>query len=179
MNDEDDHNDARGARSPRRDGYRSPRKPKLRAAVGPRPPRLPKPGEEYLFDEFGSAAEDGLRMLAALETMPSLEPDFGDDLAAEAAVTIVEQTGAGDRAARDTDATLAKHVPRRSLSARLGDMPGQFDAEADYDAALLGPVEEATVEIVEVRPGAAEHGVAPFAAGPAPSRRKGRKPGRV
>src|ERR1700704_6627195 len=109
MNDEDDHNNARGARSTRRDGYRSPRKPKLRAAVEPRPPRLPGPGEDQQFDEFGTAAEDGLRMLAALETMPSLEPDFGEDLAAEAAVTIVEQTGAGGRAARDTDATLAKH----------------------------------------------------------------------
>jgi hypothetical protein len=148
----------------------------LRAAAGPRPPRLPGPGEDQQFDEFGTAAEDGLRMLAALETMPSLEPDFGEDLTAEAAVTIVEHTGAGGRGARDTDAnSLAKHVPRRSLAARLGDMPGQFDAEADYDAALLGPIEEATVEIIEVR----ENDFVMLPPGSAPSRRKGRKPGRV
>src|SRR5438046_1738824 len=113
MNDDNDPNDAGRARPPHRDGYKSPRKPKLQGAAGPRPPRLPGPGEDRQFDEFGTAAEDGLRMLAALETMPSLEPDFGEDLTAEAAVTIVEQTGAGARAASDADAALAKHVPRR------------------------------------------------------------------
>ena len=29
---------------------------------------------------FGAADEDGLRMLAALETLTSLEPDYSDDL---------------------------------------------------------------------------------------------------
>jgi hypothetical protein len=175
MNDEDDHIGFGGAGLPRRDGYRSPRKPKLRAAAEPRPPRLPKPGEDLLLDEFGSAAEDGLRMLAALETLSSLEPDFGDDLDAEAAVTIVEQTGAGARGASDSDVASAQKVRGRSLRARLGDMASPFDPGADYNAALLGPIEEATVEIVEVR----ENNFATLPPGSAPSRRKGRKPGRV
>jgi hypothetical protein len=178
-NDECGHNDARGARSPRRDGYRSPRKPKLRGAVEPRPPRLPKPGEEYLYDEFGSAAEDGLRMLAALETMPSLEPDFGDDPSAEAAVTIVEQTGAGSGGTSDKDVASAQNVRDRSLRARLDEMASPFDADADYDPALLGPIEEATVEIVEVRKTATDNDFAAFAPESAPSRAKGRKPGRA
>jgi hypothetical protein len=173
--DECDHNDSRGARSPRRDGYRSPRKSKLRAPAQPRPPRLPKPGEDYLFDEFGSAAEDGLRILAALETMPSLEPDFGDDPTAEAAVTIVEQTGAGSRGTSDKDVAWAQNVRGRSLRARLGEMASPFDA----DAALLGPIEEATVEIVEIRQGATKNDFAALATGVAPSRGKGRKPGRA
>src|SRR5471032_3173891 len=133
--DECDLNDSRGAHSPRRDGYRSPRKSKLRAPAQ-RPPRLPKPGEDYLLDEFGSAAEDGLRMLAALETMPSLEPDFGDDPSAEAAVTIVEQTSAGSRSTSDKDVASAQNVRRRSLRARLGEMASPFDADADFDPAF-------------------------------------------
>ena len=36
------------------------------------------------------ADEDGLRMLAALETLTSLEPDYSDDITAEASVTIIE-----------------------------------------------------------------------------------------
>jgi hypothetical protein len=175
MNDDNDPNDAGGMRPPHRDGYRSPRKPKLRAAAGPRPPRLPGPGEDQKFDEFGTAAEDGLRMLAALETMPSLEPDFGEDLTAEAAVTIVERTGASDGAGSDRDIASPQKVRGRSLRVRLGDMANPFDADADYNAALLGPIEEATVEIVEVR----ENDFAMLPPGPAPSRRKGRKPGRV
>ena len=177
--DECDHNDARGARSPRRDGYRSPRKPKLRGAMEPRPPRLPKPGKEYLYDEFGSAAEDGLRMLAALETMPSLEPDFGDDPSAEAAVTIVEQTSAGSRSTSDKDVASAQNVRRRSLRARLGEMASPFDADADFDPAFLGPIDEATVEIVEMRKTVADNDFAAFAAESAPSPAKGRKPGRA
>jgi hypothetical protein len=177
--DECDHNDSRGARSPRRDGYRSPRKSKLRAPAQPRPPRLPKPGEDYLLDEFGSAAEDGLRILAALETMPSLEPDFGDDPSAEAAVTIVEHTGVSSRGTSDKDVASAQNVRGRSLRARLGEMARPFDADADFGPALLGPIEEATVEIVEVRHGATTNDFAALATGAAPPRRKGLKPGRA
>ncbi len=42
---------------------------------------------------FGAADEDGLRMLAALETLTSLEPDYSDDITSEASVTIIESAG--------------------------------------------------------------------------------------
>ena len=178
MNDDNDHGDTGGPRQPHRKGYRSPRKPKLRAEAHPRPPRLPEPGEEYPLDDFGSAAEDGLRMLAALETMPSLEPDFGDDPSAEAAVTIVEQTGTRCRGPGDRDAASVQNAPRRSLSARLGDVTSEFEADTEYESCLPGPIAEATVEIIEVRREANGSGLE-LGREPA-SRRKGRKlPGRA
>ena len=45
-------------------------------------------------------------MLAALETLTSLEPDFTDDLTAEASVTIIESAGydvVAEALARDAD----------------------------------------------------------------------------
>jgi len=110
-------------------GYQSRRRPKLRR------PAVAEEGSEG----FGAAPEDGLRMLAALETMSSLEPDFADDLGVdEASVTIIER---GDATAE---------AP--SLQARLDEIGAVLDAEAAEGEvpAYLGPMDEATVEIFEV-----------------------------
>jgi hypothetical protein len=172
MNDDNDQGDE--TRSRLRSGYSSPRKPKLRTAVPQKPPRLPEPYEGYESDDFGAAAEDGLLMLAALETMPSLEPEFGDDPTAEAAVTIVEQTRTRS-GSPDGHPVSPRPMPRRSLTARLGDVTTQFDAEIEPDVGLLGPTEEATVEIIDVRRGASESEIAPRAGSPTPSTRNGRR----
>ncbi len=71
-------------------GYEPTRPARLRGATD-EPPPLPPPVDDA--DGFGSADEDGLRMLAALETLTSLEPDYSDDLTAEASVTIIEAAG--------------------------------------------------------------------------------------
>jgi hypothetical protein len=94
--------------------------------VTPSPPAKPPAGE------FGDAAEDGLLMLAALEKLSSLEPDYCDDQPVEeASITIVD------------------HFVAPGGAAEAGDGPA---LDADDYAAYHGPVEEATVEIVEVRP---------------------------
>ena len=72
-------------------GYEPTRPSRLRGA-GDEPPPLPPPAADG-GDGFGLADEDGLRMLAALETLTSLEPDYSDDLTAEASVTIIESVG--------------------------------------------------------------------------------------
>src|SRR5690606_5590975 len=71
-------------------GYAPARPARLVAADAP--PPVPQRFCETK-DAFGSADEDGLRMLAALETLTSLEPDYTEDLAAEACVTIIEVAG--------------------------------------------------------------------------------------
>jgi hypothetical protein len=145
----------RKARPSRAAGYKSARKPKLRGItlIEPRPLPSAAPPKD-LDSRFGEAAEDGLRILAALETMQSLEPDFGDDLAAEASVTIIERAVASDVAA---DQEQDEAPPVGSLRARLGNAGVAPDIIADEYAAYQGPVEEAVVEIVEVPGPAAEH----------------------
>ncbi len=108
------------------------------------PPPLPAVEEDA--DRFGAAAEDGLRMLAALEAMPSLEPDFGEDLAAEASVTIIERATIDTR---EEDRRVGEAAPAGSLRARLGEIDAPYDIDPDEYAAYQGPVEEAMVEIVE------------------------------
>lgn len=109
-----------------------------------RPPPLPEPHAGFEDDVFGQADEDGLRMLAALETLTSLEPDFSDDLTAEASVTIVE-SGFDHASPEEWNAGRAP---------RQGDWHEQVQSEPGlllngYETFLaLG--EEATVEIVEV-----------------------------
>lgn len=134
----------REARSGRAAGYKSPRKPTLRAPAEAAPPPLPALARQNRAEGFGQADEDGLRMLAALETLGSLEPDFGEDLTAEAAVTIIEGT-APDRGSAEDDGD----APSGSLRARLDDTT-PLDIDADDYAAYAGPIEEATVEIVEI-----------------------------
>ena len=128
--------------------YQSARRPKLVGAARSEPPPVPLP-----LDGFGNAAEDGLRMLAALETLPSLEPDFGDDLADEATVTIIDRRS--DPVADPAPARAAR-APARSLRSRLEDVGGAPAVGADETAGFPVTAEEAAVEIVDVPDRAAD-----------------------
>jgi hypothetical protein len=132
-------------RTPRRSaaGYQPVRQPKLRAPVVTQPPPLPEPPEAPPF-AFGNAEEDGLRILAALETMESLEPDFCGDVVTEASVTIIERADIAPKPEEE-----AEPPPAGSLRARLGDIGDAPDIDPEEHAAYQGDVEEATVEIVE------------------------------
>ncbi len=143
-----DHSPMRGRRSLRNAaGYQPARKPKLRAPAVTQPPPLPEPPPAPPRYAFGQAEEDGLRMLAALETMDSLEPDFCGDLVTEASVTIIE------RADTRSEPEEEPEPPRAgSLRARLGGIGMAPDIDPDEHAAYQGDVEEASVEIVEVAP---------------------------
>lgn len=124
-------------------GYEPTRPSRLRG-VGDEPPPLP-PAAADDSEGFGHAGEDGLRMLAALETLTSLEPDYSDDVAAEASVTIIESAGHDVVA----EALGGGAGGSRSLRARLHDFDDAPDAALyDYDD-FSGPGDEATVEIVE------------------------------
>lgn len=132
-------------------GYEPTRPARLRAPDA-EPPPLPPPAS-IDPEGFGRAHEDGLRMLAALETLTSLEPDFSDDLMVEeASVTIIESAGedviAGAFAAEPFDA--------RPLRRLLHDDDAPAPAPAlllnGYET-FLAPGEEAMVEIVEVTHG--------------------------
>ena len=130
--------------------YQPARKPKLRAPALVVPPPIPEAAaiQDVVDPEPAREAEPaevGLRVLAALESMPSLEPDYCDDLAAEASVTIIERA----------DANEPQFEPRHveghgTLRARLHDMGEVPDILPDEYAAYQGPIEEATVEIIEV-----------------------------
>jgi len=151
------HREELKAQARRAAGYRPARKPKLvGAALGP----PPLPTDAGHSGRFGAAAEEGLSALAAVETMPSLEPDYGDDLALEASVTIIERA---EPAAPDPAAL--ERGPQRSLKSRLDDMAEAPDLDANEHAAYRGLVEEAVVEIVEL----------PDAAPAAPPRRRARR----
>lgn len=128
-------------------GYQPARQPKLRGPIVTEPPPLPEPAPHAgpHFD-FGEAEEDGLRMLAALETMDSLEPDFCGDLVTEASVTIIERADVAE------EPETPEPVPAGSLRARLGGIGEAPDIDPEEYAAYLSDVEEATVEIVEVVP---------------------------
>lgn len=123
-------------------GYEPTRPSRLRGA-GDEPPPLP-PAAADDGEGFGHAGEDGLRMLAALETLTSLEPDYSDDVAAEASVTIIESAGHDVVA----EALGGAAGGSRSLHARLHDFDAPDAALYDYDD-FSGPGDEATVEIVE------------------------------
>lgn len=131
--------------------YQSARKPKLRAAALVVPPPIPEiAAPQEADDQLGPVLaepepeEVGLRVLAALESMPSLEPDFSDDLASEASVTIIERADVGvPEAERHYSDTMG------SLRARLDDMGVAPDIVPDEYAAYQGPIEEAVVEIIE------------------------------
>lgn len=145
-----DHSPMRGRRTLPRSaaGYQPLRKPKLRAHLVTQPPPLPEPPTpEPPCLIFGAAEEDGLRMLAALETMDSLEPDFCGDEVTEASVTIIERADMAGEPEEDVEL-----LPAGSLRARLGGMGEVSDIDPDEHAAYLAEVEEASVEIVEVVP---------------------------
>lgn len=85
-------------------------------------------------------------MLAALETLTSLEPDYSDELAAEASVTIIESAG------HVVAEALGAEASRRPLRALLhGDDQAPELLLNGYET-FTGPGDEATVEIVEVTP---------------------------
>ncbi|WP_424958061.1 hypothetical protein [Hyphomicrobium sp. 1Nfss2.1] len=113
------------------------------AAPGGVPPPIPPASSSELG--FGADEEDGLRMLAALQTLTSLEPDYSDDLAAEASVTIIETAGnvvfddpgAGNAA----DPRPLRHLIEKSREPQL--------LLNGYET-FLGHGDEAIVEIVEI-----------------------------
>jgi hypothetical protein len=128
-------------------GYQPARKPKLRAPVVTAPPPVPVPPATQAKDfNFGDAEEDGLRMLAALESMDSLEPDFCGDLVAEASVTIIARAEIETQPVEEPE-----ELPGGSLRARLDDLGDAPDIDPDEYAAYLADVEEAAVEIVEIQ----------------------------
>jgi hypothetical protein len=139
MANEEKIRDNRKARRRRAGTYDPLRRPRLRGPAAPEPPPSPVASEAETDSSalFGEADEDGLRMLAALETMSSLEPDFGDDLTGEAAVTIIER------------APFDAGPPRDARSARFGAEGEEPDVDAAGHAIYCGPVEEAEVEIVD------------------------------
>ena len=119
----------------------------------PRPPPIPRKGRKQANDKpademgfFGEADEDGLRMIAALETMESLEPDCADILIAEAAVLIVERSAP---VVEDEYASDIVEAPAGSLRARLRSAGEPLETKVDEYAAYRSHVEEATIEIVE------------------------------
>lgn len=132
----------RGADAPL-PGYEPTRSPRVRAQV--EPPPLPAGAD--LGDGFGAADEDGLRMLAALETLSSLEPDYSDDLTAEeASVTIIEAFDHGTVAE-----ALGTGDSRLPYTARRADEGAPALLLNGYET-FMGVGEEASVEIVEVGP---------------------------
>lgn len=142
---DDDASGGRSARPFAGGGYKPTRKSRLRPAAM-EPPPLPAvaPQMEDDGDRFGDAPEDGLRMLAALETLTSLEPDFCDDLTAEASVTIIERVG------HDPHDMEAAGADSRSLRARLQDMGDYADDDGDETGPYRTLADEAVVEIVEI-----------------------------
>jgi hypothetical protein len=121
-------------------GYRPQRPPKLRGAAAEGGDNVTGngPGAAHEAADFGAAPEDGLRMLAALGDMSSLEPDFADELAPEeASITIIDLG--------------PQPVEAASLQARLEQISAALDAEAAEPAAIaFAGADEATIEIFEV-----------------------------
>lgn len=123
-------------------GYPSRRPAKLRSA-DVEPPPVPSTAYDVLAG-FGAGDEDGLRMIAALETLTSLEPDYSDDLTAEASVTIIETAGG--------DAFDGARAPdRRPLRYLLDESRLEPELLLNGYETFLGQGDEASVEIVEVR----------------------------
>ncbi len=144
----------RKARRRRTATYGPVRDPRLREPVAPEPGPEPPPLSTRTLSEIPADqdallgdAEDGLRILAALEAMESLEPQFCDDVAGEASVTIIER-------ATPFDMPLPLDADGAPEESAGGGPPKAPDIDAARHAAYRGPIEEAVVEIYEV-PGAA------------------------
>ena len=131
----------------RLDGYEPTRPSRLHGVAEGTPPPPPLPPLAVDDTEgFGTADEDGLRMLATLETLTSLEPDYSDDPIAEASVTIIEAAGYDVV----VEALARNPADGRSLRALLQgrDEPPRLLLNG-YET-FGGSGEEATVEIVHV-----------------------------
>jgi hypothetical protein len=150
--------DKKVGRSGAQAGYEPIRAPKLRA-VEVDPPPIPAPAT--IGSGFGSGDEDGLYMLAALETLTSLEPDYSDDLAAEASVTIIEAADA-DVVTAALDASPLRR-PRAAAPAR-SDKALLLNGYETF----LGAGDEATIEIVETAPAPREPAESDAEAAPEP-----------
>lgn len=110
--------------------------------AGTEPPPLPV--RSTLGEGFGTADEDGLRMLAALGTLTSLEPDYSDDFAAEeASVTIID---AADGEAVAAAFSAVDTRPLRSLIEPAAEPSLLLNGYETF----LGPGDEAMIEILEV-----------------------------
>ena len=123
-------------------GYRPTRPSKLRDP-GSEPP--PIPAASSLEQDFGAKEEDGLRMLAALQTLTSLEPDYSDDLALEASVTIIDTS---TNVVFD-DPVAGNATDPRPLRHLIEEHPDPQLLLNGYET-FLGHGDEAIVEIVEI-----------------------------
>ncbi len=94
---------------------------------------------------FGDAEEFGLRMIAALEAMPSLEPDCEEILVSEASVMIVET---GDPASGGQNPGGGAINPLASLSVRLRNVDETAKADGSKRDVVQSHGEEVEVEIV-------------------------------
>lgn len=126
------------------------------------PPPVPSP-VEIDPDGFGSNDEDGLRMLAALEAMTSLEPDYTpkseEEFFGEASVTIIEASspamltkpfGVARPAAATNTGALPPDAPA-PLNDPYNTAPHNFqglDADGNGEGAFALLREEADVEII-------------------------------
>lgn len=138
-------------------GY-EPSRPARMRGTGREPP--PVPGASPVHGGFGAADEDGLRMLAALESLTSLEPDYSpdyfEDLTGEASVTIIEAAAPG--AVDEAMGGEADISPLRDLlsAARADPEPGLLlngpGLLLNGYETFLSAGEEAMVEIVEIDP---------------------------
>ena len=149
---------ARKGRKRRTGTYEPVRGTRLKQARAPEPPAVapqsleaqslePQYPESVLaaaeLDDAhtGAAVDDGLRILAALEEMESLEPDFSDDPASEASVIIIERASTfeayredDEGASGSVDSGTARKPPGKDIHTRV---------------IYQGPIEEAEVEIFE------------------------------
>lgn len=138
--------------------YEPTRAAKLRAPDGAPPPLPPAASRDA--DGFGSGDEDGLRMLAALETLTSLEPDYSDDdFATEASITIIDAAGHELVAAAFSDDPQDLRSLRQLLEP-AGRAPEPALLLNGYET-FLGPGDEAIVEIVEAAPETDDAATAP------------------
>ena len=141
---------ARKGRKRRADGYEPSRGSRLKGSAAPEPAPEPLPKSVQAppgLDDpalLGEGVDDGLRILAALETMESLEPDFCDDPAGEASVTIIDGVSPFEAHVEDADTALADARAAHRGATRM--VP---DTDVPRTAGYLGPIEEAVVEIFD------------------------------
>jgi len=126
--------------------YEPSRPARLRAPA--EPPPMPQSSIIH-SDGFGTADEDGLRMLAALESLTSLEPDYSVDLIAEASVTIIEAADNEILADAFDELPRRQHPRSPAYDAPSLNLPNGYDP-FDGPSAFLD--EEAIVEIIEAPP---------------------------